>query len=134
MPSPQVSSTLPRRCPCLSGLTYAECCGPLHAGQGSAPTAERLMRSRYSAFAVGDTEYLLATWHPATRPESLELDADMQWVRLDILRTVRGGPLDTDGVVEFAAHYRLDGQRAQQHETSRFLKVDRRWFYLDSLG
>ena len=132
LPLVPVTATTP--CPCLGGLTYGECCGPLHAGQGSAPTAERLMRSRYAAFAVGAAGYLLTTWHPDTRPDSLELDAGMQWVRLDILATVRGGPLDTGGVVEFAAHYRLDGQRAIQHETSRFLKVDRRWFYLDSLG
>jgi len=92
------------------------------------------MRSRYSAFTLGATDYLLATWHPSTRPDSLELDAGMHWVRLDILGTIRGGPLDADGVVEFGAHYRLDGHRAQQHETSRFLKVDRRWLYLDSLG
>ncbi|TFB46597.1 hypothetical protein E3O23_17560 [Cryobacterium tagatosivorans] len=129
-----VPVTATTRCPCLSGETYGECCGPLHAGQGSAPTAERLMRSRYAAFAVGAAGYLLTTWHPSTRPDSLELDAEMKWVRLDILRTVRGGPLDTDGVVEFVAHYRLDGQRGQQHESSRFLKIDRRWFYLDSLG
>lgn len=91
------------------------------------------MRSRYSAFALGDPDYLLATWHPSTRPRSLELDGEQQWVRLDIVRTIRGGPLDVDGVVEFTAHYREDGERHRQHETSRFVKVDRRWLYLDSL-
>jgi SEC-C motif-containing protein len=91
------------------------------------------MRSRYSAFAVGDTEYLLKTWHPSTRPDSLELDSELRWTRLDILRTVRGGPFDTDGVVEFTAYSTLDGERQQQHETSRFVKLDRLWFYVDSL-
>jgi uncharacterized protein YchJ len=59
---------MPRRCPCGTGLPYAECCRPLHDGTGTAASAEQLMRSRYSAFAVGDPAYLLATWHPTTRP------------------------------------------------------------------
>lgn len=92
------------------------------------------MRSRYSAFAVGDTDYLLSTWHPRTRPRTLEQGGEQQWVRLDIVRTIKGGPLDVDGVVEFVAHYREHGERHRQHETSRFVKVDRRWFYLDALA
>src|SRR3712207_8451687 len=64
----------PRRCPCGTGLPYAECCGRLHDGTATAGTAEQLMRSRDSAFAVGDPAYLLATWHPSTRPPSLDLD------------------------------------------------------------
>ena len=67
-------SNPPRRCPCTSGLPYDECCGPLHRGERAAPTAEQLMRSRFSAFALADAAYLLATWHPSTRPESLELE------------------------------------------------------------
>ena len=89
------------------------------------------MRSRYSAFALGDAQYLLNTWHPLTKPESLELDRHLIWRRLDILRTERGGLLDNDGIVEFVAHYRQDGIPSQQHEVSRFHKVDRRWYYLD---
>lgn len=77
------------RCPCLSGETYGACCGPLHRGARTAATAEALMRSRYSAFAVGDARYLLATWHPSTRPSSLELDPDQVWRRLDVLATRR---------------------------------------------
>src|SRR5215203_3946679 len=88
------------RCPCLSGDTYGACCGRYHSGAASAPTAEALMRSRYSAFAVGDEAYLLATWAPQTRPDSAGL-GDEQWRRLDIHRTERGGPFDTTGVVEF---------------------------------
>ncbi|MFH5878979.1 YchJ family protein [Arthrobacter sp. NA-172] len=118
-------------CPCLSGDQYAECCGRFHRGDADAPTAEQLMRSRYSAFVVLDADYLLRTWHPDTRPAGLDLDPDIQWRRLDILSTRRGGPLDDDGLVEFAAHYRSDGERGVQRETSRFLRIDRRWFYLD---
>lgn len=117
-------------CPCLSGEQYADCCGRFHRGD-EAPTAEQLMRSRYSAFVVRDAAYLLRTWHPDTRPADLQLDPAMEWRRLDILSTSRGGPLDSEGTVEFKAHFRHDGERGAHHEKSRFLRVDRRWFYLD---
>jgi SEC-C motif-containing protein len=120
------------RCPCLSGETYDNCCGPLHRGDAAAPTAERLMRSRYSAFVVGDVPYLLDTWHPSTRPASLELDPGLNWFRLDILSRSRGGMLDTDGTVEFSARYRLNGVPGEQRELSRFVRENRRWLYLDA--
>ncbi|MBC7724544.1 MAG: SEC-C domain-containing protein [Burkholderiaceae bacterium] len=119
------------RCPCLSGETYGSCCAPFHAGADHAPTAERLMRSRYSAFVVGDADYLLRTWHPSTRPGALELDPEQRWYRLEILRTGDGGPLDREGTIEFTARSRLDGMAAEQHEVSRFVRVDGRWSYLD---
>lgn len=116
------------RCPCLSGESYEACCGPIHAGE-AAPTAERLMRSRFTAFALGDAAYLLHSWHPSTRPASLELD-DTRWYRLDILDRVGGGLLDAEGVVEFAAFYRGGSVR----ERSRFTRSDGRWVYLDALA
>ncbi|WP_104133121.1 YchJ family protein [Cryobacterium sp. M91] len=119
------------RCPCLSGDTYSACCGRFHAGAAVPSTAQWLMRSRYSAFALGHAQYLLDTWHPLTKPSSLELDPSLTWRRLDILRTESGGMLDSDGVVEFTAHYRQDGIPGQQHEVSRFQKVTGRWYYLD---
>lgn len=139
--------TTPVRCPCLSGETYAECCGPYHRGEADAPTAERLMRSRYSAFAVGNAAYLLATWHPQTRPETGDflLDASIRWYRLDILDRSAGGVLDTEGEVEFVAHYkprpvpdaapqpRPTPAAGQQHERSRFVREGGRWYYVDSL-
>ena len=91
------------------------------------------MRSRYSAFAVGDTAYLLSTWHPRNRPAELELDPDLQWRRLDILATSGGGPLDTEGTVEFRAHYRQDGERGSQHELSRFVRDAGQWLYVDGV-
>jgi SEC-C motif-containing protein len=118
------------RCPCGSGDTYADCCGRFHAGT-PAPTAEALMRSRFSAFAIGNPEYLLATWHPSTRPATLELDDDTQWRRLDVVRTEAGGPFDDRGVVEFAAHYTADGARGVLRETSRFVREGGRWYYVD---
>ncbi len=122
-----------QRCPCLSGNPYRECCGPLHAG-APAPTAERLMRSRYSAYSLGDTPYLLHSWHPSTRPESLELDPGIRWYRLDILGTVAGGPLDTSGIVEFSARYTTEDGVGQQREVSRFVRENGRWLYLDAAG
>lgn len=89
------------------------------------------MRSRYSAFVAGRVDYLLATWHPSTRPESLELDGGTVWRRLDVVRVEAGGPFDDRGVVEFAAHYRHDGERGAQREVSAFVREDGRWYYVD---
>jgi SEC-C motif-containing protein len=92
------------------------------------------MRSRYAAFAVGDAGYLLRSWHPRTRPATLELDVSVTWLRLDIDRTVHGGLLDTVGIVEFTAHSSQDGRRLQQHEISRFEKVSGTWLYVDAVN
>ena len=117
-------------CPCGSGESYAACCGRLHRGEGRAATAEQLMRSRYSAFAVGDRDYLLRTWFPATAPAALDLDDDLRWVRLDVTDVARGGFLDTDGEVEFTAHYRSGTVRSTQHERSAFVREGGRWLYV----
>ncbi|WP_308113853.1 YchJ family protein [Arthrobacter sp. ISL-30] len=125
------ASNLPHgNCPCLSGEQYVDCCGRFHRGDAEAPTAEQLMRSRYSAFVVQDADYLLRTWDPSTRPAGLELDPEMQWRRLDIVSTTRGGPLDSEGTVEFKAHFRHDGERGIHHEASRFIRRDKRWYYV----
>lgn len=120
-------------CPCLGGLPFEECCGVFIAGEASAPTAERLMRSRYTAYARQEPAYLLATWHPSTRPASLELDPTVRWYRLDILSRTRGGMLDSDGTVEFRASYRSGDQTGSQHELSRFVREGQQWFYLDGV-
>ena len=95
------------------------------------------MRSRFTAFALLDTTYLLASWHPSTRPPSLDLDQALHWYRLDILRTT-GSPFDSTGTVEFAAYYRsLPGTpesekvKGLQTETSRFTREEGAWYYLD---
>jgi SEC-C motif-containing protein len=123
-----------RRCPCGTGLSYADCCGRLHEGTTTAGSAEQLMRSRYSAFVVGDAGYLLATWHPATRPAALDLDADVRWTGLDVLTTTGGSLLAAEGTVEFRASYVRDGRAGAQHENSRFLREDGRWYYLDGVS
>src|SRR3954451_4467881 len=110
------------RCPCGSGDTYDECCGPLHAG-AVAPTARALMASRYSAFAVGDEAYLLATWHPSTRPATLQ-PSDLVWLRLEVVDVVGGGPFESSGIVQFRALYRSASGRGALEERSRFIRED----------
>ena len=118
-------------CPCLSGLPYEECCESFHLGKADAPTAERLMRSRYTAYAKSLPQYLLRTWHASTRPATLVLEEGVRWYRLDILSRTRGGMLDTEGTVEFTAHYRVDGISGSQHELSSFVREGGRWYYVD---
>ncbi|MFC0506292.1 YchJ family protein [Micromonospora costi] len=118
-------------CPCGSGHPYAQCCGPLHRGTADAPTAEALMRSRFSAFAVGDAAYLLRSWHESTRPARLDLDPAQRWIRLEIVDTAAGGLFDSTGTVAFRAHYRAGGSAGTLVERSRFVRTDGRWVYLD---
>ena len=90
------------------------------------------MRSRYSAFALGDQAYLLRSWHPTTRPADLTLDPGQRWTRLEILSTTAGGLFHAEGTVEFRAHYRTaDGRSGSMHEKSRFVRENGRWLYLD---
>lgn len=121
-------------CPCGSGRAYADCCQPLIDNLRQADTAEELMRSRYSAFALGDADHLFRTWHPATRPKDVDPGA-LSWEGLEILDTDGGGVADDEGVVEFLAHFRSGtGRRStpgRLHERSRFGRRAGRWFYLD---
>ena len=123
-----------RRCPCGTGLPYDGCCGRLHQGAADAATAEQLMRSRYSAFALGDPAYLLTTWHSRTRPRTLSLDPEVRWTGLEIVGTGGGRLLDPEGTVEFRASYRAAGRAGAQHENSRFAREDGRWRYLDGVS
>jgi SEC-C motif-containing protein len=117
-------------CPCGLGEPYDACCGPLHTGAVPAATAEQLMRSRYSAFAVGDAGYLVRTWHPDTRPARLRLHPGQRWTGLRIVERERGGLLDREGTVEFRATYVHKGQAGEVHERSRFTRVDGAWLYV----
>ena len=121
-------------CPC--GRTAAKgqplsldaCCGPFHAHQ-NAPDAESLMRSRYSAFVLGDVPYLLATWHSSQRPAELTLEAGTKWLGLEIKQHRTTG--EHTAVVEFVARFRVGGKAVRQHERSRFVREGGRWFYVD---
>lgn len=117
-------------CHCGSGRPYAACCGPLHAGAENAASAEALMRSRYSAYVLKLADYLLATWHPDTRPSELDLAADgTRWLGLEIRKHVQ--PDDTHATVEFVARYRIAGRGHRLHERSRFVREDGCWRYVD---
>ena len=119
-------------CPCGSALAYERCCGRYHAGalHLQAPDAPALMRSRYSAFVLGLTDYLLATWHATRRPTSPDADAaGVKWLGLELRHHAAQ---DADhATVEFVARSKLGGRAQRLHETSRFVREDGRWFYLD---
>ena len=117
-------------CPCGGGQRYDACCGPLHAG-ARAPTAERVMRARYSAYALGDVVYLLRSWHPETRPVEVDVERTEVWLRLEVVAVVGGGMLDRSGTVEFVARYREGAREGELHEVSRFERVDGEWVYVD---
>ena len=117
-------------CACGSGALYAGCCATLHGGEPAA-TAEALMRSRYSAFALGLSDYLLNSWHPSTRPATLVLEADVKWLGLRVESHQMTGA--NSATVAFVARWRQGGGSAQRLvERSRFQRDDGRWFYLDA--
>ena len=125
----------PSHCPCGRtdpkghALAYADCCGPAHSDERPAADAETLMRSRYSAFVRGDAPYLLATWHASTRPASLALEKEAKWLGLEIRQHRMTGADAAE--VEFVARYRVAGRAVRQHELSRFVREEGRWFYVD---
>lgn len=120
------------RCVCGSGVPYNRCCGPVHDGRTDPPTAERLMRARFAAYALTDEAYLLDSWHQSTRPPGVMFDPGLRWISLEILDTEGGGLLDEDGAVEFIARYRRDSREGSLQERSRFVRVNRRWTYVDA--
>ena len=124
-------------CPCgrvdakKRPAAYADCCGRYvdHFSTAPAPDAEHLMRSRYSAFVLERADYLLSTWHPSTRPASLDFDEATKWLGLEV-REHKATGADT-AEVEFVARYRVQGRAVRLHERSRFVREDGRWFYVD---
>lgn len=123
----------PILCPCDSNKNYADCCGRYLDGGEFAPTAEAMMRSRYTAYTLGREDYLLATWHHSTRPASLELTAEprSKWLGLEVKRH-ECNPQELDrAVVEFVARYKVGGRAHRLHEISRFVREAGQWFYVD---
>ena len=122
-------------CPCGSSKPYGACCKPYITGQAIAPTAEILMRSRYSAYVKGQVDYLISSHHPSKRKanDRFSLSKNIQsttWLGLTILNTQQGQPIHRTGVVEFVALYQSGGV-GQLHERSHFVKQKDHWFYLD---
>jgi SEC-C motif domain protein len=119
-------------CPCGRPAAYTACCGRFHAGalHLQAPDAEALMRSRYSAYVLELADYLMATWHPATRPgDALCFEPGLRWLGLEIKQHRR---IDGEHAeVEFVARSKLGGRAHRLHETSRFVHEQGRWWYVD---
>jgi SEC-C motif domain protein len=132
--SPRPPEALGPACPCgrrdarERALPLARCCGPFLDG-APAPDAHSLMRSRYTAYALGRDDYLRATWHPDTRPASVDLEPGVKWLGLEV-RDHR--PVDErHAEVEFVARYRVGGRAVRLHERSRFTReADGRWYYV----
>ncbi len=123
-------------CPCKTGKKYSECCEPLITGSRPAQTAEELMRSRYTAYATTKVKYIIETSHPDSQENYdenavREWSEESEWLGLEILDTIKGGPEDDLGQVEFIARYRQGGDRQKHHEVATFSKVDGTWYFVD---
>lgn len=118
-----------------AGALLAQCCGPFLAGESWPPTPVTLMRSRYTAYAVGDGDHLFRTWHPATRPDDVAVDTSLEWVGLDVVDLTEDDA--TEGVVEFEARWRsgegTTRQKGVLRERSTFVRRANRWFYRDGV-
>jgi SEC-C motif-containing protein len=123
-------------CPCGRAvprlLPYLACCGRWHAGPDAPPDAESLMRARYSAYVLRLHDYVLATWHAPTRPADLGPDEPgLQWLGLEVRRAWSTD--EAEAWVEFVARSRLGGRAHRLHETSRFVREQGRWWYVDGV-
>jgi SEC-C motif-containing protein len=121
-------------CLCGSGFSYGECCGPHHDSAAFPSTAEALMRSRFTAYALRNADYLRNTWDSGKCPDTIDFSRETAvWQRLEVVDAKKGGPLDDKGIVEFKAYYQQDGEDCVLHEVSRFIKKEGRWYYLDGV-
>ncbi len=125
-------------CSCGSALNYAVCCGRYHKGKLKAPTAEALMRSRYTAYSMGNAQYLYKTWHENTRPSltSLRDSGPQKLVALKIISLQAGGENDAKGIVEFIASSESTNPEEpiyQHREKSLFMKIKDQWLYIDRI-
>ena len=113
-------------------VVLSDCCGRYldHFGHTPAPDAEHLMRSRYSAFVLQRRDYLLATWHPSTRPETLDFGPEARWLGLEVRSHCVLGADRAE--VEFVARYRVAGRAVRLHEHSQFVREEKQWFYVDA--
>jgi SEC-C motif-containing protein len=122
------------KCPCGSGEILQACCGKWIAGRKGAPTAEALMRSRYTAYVLEDIDYLVETTLPASRTPGLAASIrqwarQVEWQRLHVLGVDAGGRSDTEGTVEFVAEFVGPDGADRHHECSAFQKVRGTWYY-----
>ena len=115
-------------CPCGSGKKIALCCEPYLSGKKTAPDAQALMRSRYTAFTLEDEAYLQKTWHSSSRPEKIiRKQEPCKWIALNVIAHHQE---EQTATVEFIAKYKLNGRAEKMHEVSRFVFEDGQWFYV----
>lgn len=128
-------STTNTTCPCGSGRDYGDCCEPIIKGTGLANTAEELMRARYTAYVKQEIDFIVDSCEATDGERDIDLKAtrswseDSTWYGLKILRTEKGTPEDTEGLVEFQATYSRKGLKDVHHETGLFKKIDGKWLY-----
>ncbi len=118
-------------CPCDSQNDYTQCCGRYIEADELPEYPEQLMRSRYTAYAINNTEYLKKTWHKCTRPEQLQLDSGIKWIDLEIIDRQDYQLDNNEGWVEFVAKFKNNDCLQSLHERSRFLREDGQWFYVE---
>ena len=127
-----------KACPCGTTKNYADCCEPFIKGTKKAPTAEALMRSRYTAFAVGELDHVERSHHVSTKKE-LEMESvrswalSSEWLGLEIRETDKGQAKDTTGKVEFKCTFIFNGAEQTHHELSTFQKEGDEWFFVDGV-
>jgi len=128
----------PMKCPCTSGVDYADCCEPVIQQRRKAATAEELMRSRYTAYALGHLDWIVESQSPAGR-QFVDRNATEQWSkratwhRLEVLSVQDGGPDDLEGFVDFKAYYTINGEDVTHHEVANFQKEDGTWYFVDGV-
>ena len=123
-------------CPCGTEKTYGACCEPFIKGTQNPATAEELMRSRYTAFAVGEIAYLKSSLAPEEQKtfdmkSTIEWSKKSTWLGLDIMEVKKGGANDKDGTIEFTAKYSFDGKTLEHHEVAQFRKAGGLWHFVD---
>jgi len=126
---------MPHQCPCGSNKKFNDCCGQYINDLAIAPTAETLMRSRYSAYSLAKIDYIVNTMRaPATNgfdPVDTKRWAEQsKWLGLKVVNTKEGQATDNRGWVEFIARYELNAKTQSMHERSEFHKIDGRWYYV----
>lgn len=125
--SDTMSIQIVKPCPC-GGEALDTCCGRFISGTELPQTPEQLMRSRYTAYVLADEPYLRATWDPSTCPTETLIEPSIKWVGLEVRAAQEEG---NDGTVEFIARAKVGGRARRLHETSRFIRREGRWFYVD---
>ena len=126
------------KCPCTSGKEFAACCEPILTKKQKAVTAEQLMRSRYTAYATNNVDWIVDSQSPdgrqfVDRKATEQWSRSATWHRMEVLQATDGGPDDTEGFVDFKAYYSIGAEDITHHEVASFRKEDGEWFFVDGI-